>query len=787
MTTDFVFGWEGESGSHGPGSHLRVVSFSGREAISELYRYEVVLVAREPAEPVEPDDLVGQRATLRIATFTSPAVRHVHGIVTEAEELGRVQDGWMYRVVLMPPLARAAHRTRSRVFLDKTTRQIVEAVLLGDPFMRRDGSPGQAGEDLCADIVPAGEHFVWRLRDSPRVDAAEVRPYCVQYGESDFSFVARLLEEEGIRFHFENAEDTCLLVLSDSDDGAARAGEALVLGPNLRGHELQEIRLGRRLRAQKVSLAEYNWKKPALAMGVHAPSKAEGADLFEVVYPGRYPDAPEQGKPLAAARLDRLETEARYACLTSSCRALAAGQALRVDHEPSRYDGEYLATAVEVTGEASGELLAGAAAPRTGVPYRVTVECARRGKGTHVEESRFRPARRTAKPRIPGTQTAIVTAEPSARGAEIHVGGPAGVEIGCVRLRFHWDTETSRHEKEPTSGWVRVSQLFAGAGEGAVWHPRVGVEVVVEHLDGDPDRPIVTGRVYNGKNLPPASGAGAPAVSLFKSRSTPGGKVYNELSFDDTAGHERIHQHAGKDWTAEVGHDRAEKVTNDSKSDVGVHRAESTGGNRDTKVSGNNTESVSGDESISIGGKQVLSVAGDQTVSIGAVRAENVASNDTLGVGGNRSMTIGGHRSEAIGGNAEQSIGGKKSVDVGGLSVETVGGSRSIGVGGAMTHAVSGNVTLGAGGDIAENAAGNFTVIAGAAIGLQSGAGMALIAGGDAGIQAPNVYVNVSGEIVLSAGGGSIKIGGGGVEISGGNVKVSGGTVEIAGGVVKVN
>lgn len=785
-TTDFAFGWEGEDAPRHPCSRLRVVSFSGREAISELYRYEIYLVAREPAEPVDPDDLVGRRATLRIATLVEPAVRHVHGVVTEAEELGRVQDGVMYRVELMPPLVRAMHRTRSRIFLEKTTRQIIEAVLLGDPLVRRGGA-ADPGEELFAEVVPAQEGFVWRMRDPSRIDAVEARPYCVQYNESDFAFVARLLEEEGIRFHFENAAETCLLVLSDSDDGACRAGDPLRLGMNIRGHELQEMRLGRRLRAHKVALAEYNWKKPALAMGVHLPATAEGMDLFEAVYPGLYPDAPEQGTQLAAARLERLGTEARYVCLGSSCRAVAAGQSLRVEHEVSRYEGEYLATAVEVTGEAAGELLAGAAVPRRGVPYRASIECARRGTAGAAEESKFRPARRTPKPRILGSQTALVTAEPSARGAEIHVGGPSGVEIGCVRLRFHWDTETSRHEKEPTSCWVRVSQLFAGAGEGALWHPRVGVEVVVEHLDGDPDRPIVTGRVYNGKNLPPAAGAGAATVSVFKSLASPGGKVYNELSFDDAAGSEQIRLHAGKNWSTEVGHDRAETVTNDSKSDVGVHRAESTGGNRTTTVKGDNTESVSGDEKISISGKQVLSVTGDQTLNVGASRGESISANDTLGVGGNKSMTIGGNRSEAIAGSAEQTIGGNKSVGVAGSSVETVGAGRSIGVGGAMTHAVGGNVMLGSGGDVAQNAAGSFAVTAGAAIGVQSGAGMALIAGGDAGIQAPNIYVNGSGEIVLSAGGGTIKIGGGGVEISGGIVKVSGGTVEIAGGVVKVN
>ncbi len=787
MTTDFAFVWEGESGPDGPGSHLRVVAFQGREAISELYKYEVTLFARDPAEAVDPDDLIGQRATLRIATQVEPTVRYVHGVITSAEELGQVPGGVLYKVELMPPWVRALHRTRSRIFLEKTTRQILEAVLLGDPLMNVGRQNPEPGENLFSPFAPAKEEFCFRLRDTGRVEAVETRPYCVQYNESDFHFVARLLEEEGIRFHFEQGEDVCLLVLSDTDEGAFRAEPSVVLAPHKLGYALQEVRLGRRLRAQKVSLSEYNWKKPVLPMGVDLPSKAVGADLFEVVYPGLYPDAPEQGKPLATARLERLETEARTASITSDCRVLCAGQVIQLDHETPRYDGEVLSTALEVVGEAVGELPPGVAAPRWGVPYRVTVEGARRGKGSSVQESRFRPARKTPKPRIFGSQTAEVVAEPSTQGAEIHVGGPPGVEIGCVRLRFHWDREVTRLEKEPASCWVRVSQLFAGAGEGAVWHPRVGVEVVVEFLDGDPDRPIVTGRVYNGKNLPPALGQGAATVSIFKSLASPGAGVHNEFGFDDTAGKEQVKMHAGKDWNSTVGNNRSESVDNNSTSKVAVNRTESTGGNRETSVKGNNTETVSGEETITISGKQVVCVGADQTVNVAANRGENIAANDTLGVGGNKSVTIGGSRSETIGGNAEQTVSGKKSVSVSGLSVETVGGSRSVGVSGSMTHAVSGNVGLGSGGDVTQNAAGNFVITSGAAVGVQSNAGMSLIAGGDAGIQAPNIYVNGSGEIVLSAGGGTIKIGGGGVEVTGGTVKVGGGTVEIAGGVVKLN
>src|SRR5262249_53170741 len=141
-----------------------------------------------------------------------------------------------------------------------------------------------------------------------------------------------------------------------------------------------------------------------------------------------------------------------------------------------------------------------------------------------------------------------------------------------------------------------------------LWHPRVGCEVVVDHIEGDPDRPIVTGRVYNGQNRPPGPASGAATVSIFKSFASPGAGVHNEMGFDDTAGSEQVKMHAGKDWNSTVGHDRKETIANDSTSDVGVDRTESTGSNRKTTVGANNTESVGADESILVGANQRISI-----------------------------------------------------------------------------------------------------------------------------------------------------------------------------------
>src|SRR5262249_36754972 len=161
----------------------------------------------------DPEELIGARATLRIATATAPSYRYLHGVVTEAEELGPIDRGMLYRIVLSPPLARAAHRTRCRIFLAKTTRQIIDAVLHGDPELQRAGG---AAADLRDDGLiqryrTATEIYTWRVADTSRIDDRSTRPYCVQYNESDLAFVARLLEEEGIGYHYENSDGQCLL------------------------------------------------------------------------------------------------------------------------------------------------------------------------------------------------------------------------------------------------------------------------------------------------------------------------------------------------------------------------------------------------------------------------------------------------------------------------------------------------------------------------------------------------------------------------------------------------
>jgi type VI secretion system secreted protein VgrG len=809
--TEFTFACEDLAD---PSNQLRVLRFHGREAISSLYRYEIVLLARSTAPDIDPHDLIQRRATLRIVTRTAPAYRVVHGVITEAEELHPVNEGMLYRVTIEPPLVRAAHRKRCRIFLEKTLRQILQAVLEGDPNLHyADGGSVDADEGDTG-FAPAAEAFTFRIADVSRFDSGAARPYVVQYNESDFAFISRLLEEEGISYHFENGHEKCLLVLSDRDHGRARLDPFLPLAGDVPHREVASIQLGSRLRPTAVFLDDYNWRKPALDMLTERRERDRaGQDLFDYDYPGGYADTPAQGSPLATARLERYDVEAEYAVVRSRARPLFAGSIFRLDHAKNHYDGEYLVTRLEVRGHQEGGASQGNAS--TEGPYVATLECARRGRNGTAAESHFRPAIVTRKPRIVGSQTAFVTADPTSQGAEINVGGPEGGEIGCVRLRFHWDREERRLAKEPSSCWVRVSQVFAGIGQGAVFHPRVGAEAIVDFIDGDPDRPIITGRVYNGANRPP-SGPESPTKSTMKTFTSPHDGKFNELSFEDRPGGEELKIHAARDWNSDVGNNRSENVAVDSSSSAGSNRSESTGADRSTSVGANNSEAIGGNESIAVGANQSVTIGANQSVTIGANQTLLVGANQSVAIGANQDISVGADLSVSVGASATISVGSDATTSIGASATTTVGAASTTTIGGAQTTSVSGADTLTAAGPQTLHSDAMQTVTAptqtltadgeqtlNAMIhAVNAGVMATRTAGALAATEAPVTIITGDAVLVLTGpitviNGGSISINGSGtVAINGGAVSVTapggatvdgGGKIDMSAGIIKLN
>lgn len=665
---DYSLACEAVSGVGNPWQRFRVVRFQGHEAISELFRYEITALALGSAAEQDPRDLIGKRLSLRIATTSMPMSKIVHGIVEEADDLDDVPEGSLLRIVLVAPWARAQHRQRCRVFLDKTLRQIITTVLQDDPFVQKSDAEVDP-DDLAPTYSPAKERFTWRIQDTSRLDNARCRPFVVQYNESDFAFVSRLLEEEGISYHFEQGSDTCLLVLTDHDGGRERLSPDLPLGPAIPNRKVDNVKLGARLRPSAVILDDHEWRKPNLDMTAKAGD--EKGDLVEYHYPGSFFDAPGQGKPVAAARVDRYRIEAKYAVGSGPVRLLSAGTVFKLVYDLGDRDGEYVVTSLDVRGEQQGVVSLPSA--DAWLPWEARFELARRGSGMNVEESNFRPARTTPKARIRGIQTAVITSDPASPGAEINVGGPDGISIGCVRVRFRWDTESARLAKEPSSCWVRVSQIFAGAGEGAVFHPRVGDEVLVDFEGGDPDRPVVVGRVYNGANVPMH---GKSSKSSLKSLSTPGGGTYNEIMFDDEAGQELLHYYSGKDQTTDVANMRRESVTSNATMKIGGNNKEIIGVNR--------KETVGANDKLTIGSNQDIAVGLNSTTIIGGNHTHTVGSNEVNGVGINQMTFIGGNVTETVGSLVNELYGFSRNTTIHGAITEDFGA--------VMTTLVVGNV-----------------------------------------------------------------------------------------------
>jgi len=778
LDTDFAFHWDGGGEDF---KHLHPVRFDIDDSMSAPFEARMLLHTRKPDDDIDPLDLIGKLATLRIATGSKPACRAFHGLIVSAEDRGTSVHGSLYEVVLMPPLARAMHRRRCRIFLDKTLKDIIEAVLKGDPKMTAGDSDGTPPDDVRDSFSVPEEKFVWRMKDTSRLGDPKVRPHCVQYMESDFAFISRLLEEEGISYHFEHTAKQIVFVMSDNDSGRLKLDPFDALAPDIAGRHIDQVRMGGKLRPTAVKHIDYNWQKPNLKM--HAEVKGDSDDLFVQKYPARFHENPDQGNPLAKAELERFQTEARHAAAAGACRLLGAGSIFSLQHSIGRLEGEYLVTKCKLRGYAEGELPPGHEYGEklpSGGPFWSELELVKRGKGSSPEESKFRPAHATPKPRIYGTQTAKVVDEPSNRGVEIHVGGPDGNENGCVRLQFPWDTEKDRLDKEPASMWVRVSQVFAGAGGGAVAHPRVGTEVIVAYDDGDPDRPVVVGRLYNGVQPAAALGKGAATVTTLKSLSSPGGKVFNEFKFDDTKDKEEVGLHAGKDWNSTVGNDRTEAVKNNSKSSVDVNRSESTGADRDTKVTGKNTEDVGGHEKITIGGGQEVSITGAQAISTSGKRS--------LSVGASHSIDVSAAEEHHIGAGHTLTVGASQTVSVSASKSDTIGASYDISVplmninAAAMLNIKTPTCITDA--PVCATNSAAWTVSASGAAAITTADFKATSSGG-ATIQGATVTVSASGDVTIS--GGSVKIKGGNISLEGGSIKIAGGTVDITGGVVNVN
>jgi type VI secretion system secreted protein VgrG len=524
---------------------LLLQSLTGHEAISRLFSYELELLAYDD-DSITFKNIVGQNVTITIQ-LPDGTPRYINGYVSRFSQGGTDERYFThYFAQVVPWLWFLTRQADCRIFQNKSAPDIISDVF---------GLFGFA-----------------KFRKSLNATYPTLE-YCVQYRETAFNFVSRLMEEFGIFYYFDHStQGEHTMVLADSSTGIKPCPDSpfsygTVVGgledPGVVStwHAEQELRTG------KYTVTDYNFKTPSTSLLANEPtvvtvSPNNGLEVFD--YPGLHTTL-DEGMTVAKIRMQEEETSHLVATGSSNCRGFTSGYTFELrNHDRADQNTAYLLTEVQQVASAGDTYVAGTEGTEhysnhfTCIPSSVT----------------YRPARVTPKPFVQGPQPALVV-------------GKSGEEIwtdnyGRVKVQFYWDRLGQKNEN--SSCWIRVSHPWAGQGWGSISIPRIGQEVIVDFLEGDPDRPIIMGRVYNAEQMPPYGLPASQVISGLKTNSTKGGGGYNEMSMDDTKGKEQITIHAQYDMGTTVENDDTQTVHN----------------NRTIGVDGTHTETITKDTKITI-------------------------------------------------------------------------------------------------------------------------------------------------------------------------------------------
>jgi len=551
---------------------FKVLEFRGREAISQPYRFDLELVSERPDLDLE--SLLHRPAFLAFA----PDGSGIHGLVHQAAQGESGKRLTRYRLTLVPQLAYLAHRTNQRIFQHLTVPQIIAQVL--------------EEHGIQADA--------YRFGLGPVVYPP--REYCVQYDETDLHFIQRLCEEEGIHYHFQHAASGHVLVFGDDQTVFPRlTATAYQQDSGLVADQPVIKRFGLRLetRTSRVTRRDYDFEKPRLTMEAAFHSDFQ-PDLEDYDYPGRFTER-ARGKHLSQRALERHRHDYELAEGESDQPRLVSGHFLPLTEHP-RSDWNQLWLLNEVLHEGKQPQVLEEAVTSHVDSGDGFVQGYRNRFSATPWAIPFRPALRHPKPKVLGSQTAVVT-------------GPAGEEIHCdeygrVKVQFYWDREAQADDK--TSCWLRVSSSWAGDRYGGIAIPRVGMEVLVTFLEGDPDQPLVTGCLYHKEHQVPYDLPANKTRTVFKTLSSPGGGGYNELRIEDRKGAEQIYLHAQRDWDENIEHDQ--------KIRVGHERHDTVEANSYSELKAEEHLIVAGDRKVEIKPDDHLTVGQTQHIKLGTAQ-----------------------------------------------------------------------------------------------------------------------------------------------------------------------
>ena len=660
------------------------------EELSRLSEFEIDLLSEK--NDISPNKILGKNVTVKLER-QDDSTRYFNGFVTRFQQIGFHGSYHAYHATVRPWFWFLTRTADCRIFQDKTVPEIIKQVF-------SDHSVADFKDELT---------YTYRKRN-----------YCVQYRETDFDFLSRLMEQEGIYYFFTHAEGRHTLVLADaySAHSPAVGYEMLQYIDSERVVRPEQEYISRwsyacEIQSGKYEIDDYDFERPGVDLAVRSRMAREHAlaDYEIYDYPGAYLKTAD-GEQYIGARIDELQAQFEIARGESNARGLAPGSLFKLTGQPrADQNREYLILAASYaltfneyeTGEAPG----------------TTCTC---GFSALNSKQQFRPQRITLKPIVQGPQTAVVV-------------GPAGDEIytdkyGRVKVQFHWDRYGKKNEN--SSCWVRPSHPWAGKNWGMVAIPRIGQEVIVDFLEGDPDQPIITGRVYNAEQMPPYALPANMTQTGILSRSSKGGSGANanELRFEDKKGSEQVYLHAEKnqdisvenDETHSVGRNRTKTIDHDETTRVKHDRTETVDNNEKITIGVNRKEDVGANETVSIGANRSVLVGASETKTVKLQRTHLVGINETIGVGGAQEIGIGafqaivvgayqttkvvGYQSNDIGVAQTNKIGAAQSTTVGAAQSTKVAAARSISVGAAQSVDITGNASMKVGGDESRSVTG---------------------------------------------------------------------------------
>ncbi|MER9728812.1 type VI secretion system tip protein TssI/VgrG [Mesorhizobium sp. M0217] len=618
----------------------------GRDEISRCLAYTVGFVSTNA--DVDPLKMLG--GTVSIEGEADPK-RWFSGLIAEFR-LTRIEDRLAhYEAVVRPWLWFLGNTTDCRIFQDKTAVEIVEEI-----FSKYGGIA----------------KFEKRLQGS-----YPPREYCVQYDESDLDFVQRLLEHEGIMYFFEHAEGEHTLILADAMSKLKPApGYETVLyqfegqGSRRDVEYITDWIPGSAVRPGAYAHTDYDFEKPAADLMAKSaqPFGHKQAAGENYRHPGAHLEV-GRGDSLAAIRREEIQAAHMRIAAVGTVRGLFSGCTFKLDGFPRKdQNKEYLVVSAEYRLFDPGYR---AGVDTDGENFKVVL-------GVAPTSVAYRPPRITTRPIMRGPQTATVV-------------GPSGEEIftdkyARVKVQFHWDRLGKKDQK--SSCFVRVSQTWAGSGWGFIQIPRIGQEVIVDFIEGNPDLPIITGRVYNASQMPPYGLPGNATQSGWKSNSSKGGGGYNELMFEDKAGSELVNFQAQKDHHLLIKNDRQKLVQHDQSDRIDHDAKHSVGHNLDEDVGNNKTVKVGVDQTTNIGSNDTETVGKNRSLRVGANETIHVLSNSTENIDVNHSQTVGLVQTITVGAARVDSVGAAETRTVGAMQTNTIGATRSVSVGLSQSHTV---------------------------------------------------------------------------------------------------